>query len=82
MKYHAVLPALTREDYDIVADTRNAVFHTGFGLDCSKAIEICQRLGISDTTPGGSGNAGSRPGGPKPRFNRDFHRRPNYHDRW
>ena len=81
-KYHAVLPALTRGDYDIVADTRNAVFHTGFRLDCSKAIAICKRLGISGTFPGGGNACGNRPGGPKPRFSRDFHHRPNYHDRW
>lgn len=59
-RYKAVLPGLTREDYDAVADARNAVFHTGFKLDCSKAIAVCRRLGVLGTMPGEAAPAGRR----------------------
>lgn len=59
-RYKAVLPGLTREDYDAVADARNAVFHTGFKFDCSKAIAVCKRLGVLGMMPGEAAPAGRR----------------------
>ncbi len=57
--YHAVLPDLTRKDYDKIADARNAAVHTGFKLDFSEAIAICKRLRIRGVLPGIAPAAGS-----------------------
>ena len=62
-RYKAVIPGLTRADYECVVDARNAVFHTGFLLDCSKAIDVCRRLGISGRLPGGGSGHGGNPSG-------------------
>ena len=35
---------LTREQFDILADARNAVFHNGIGLDIQEALDILKNL--------------------------------------
>ena len=42
--YAKRFPTLTREQFDILADTRNAVYHNGIALDIKEALEILKNL--------------------------------------
>ncbi len=41
--YRGYYNKLTREEFDIIADARNAVYHNGIGLDIRQAMEILQK---------------------------------------
>lgn len=45
--YKRRYPSLTREEFDIIAETRNAVFHTGIGLDTASALQLLKKLTAS-----------------------------------
>lgn len=45
-KYSQYFTSFSREDYEVIVKARNEAFHNGFGVDFSKAMQICKRLGV------------------------------------